>query len=197
MRKAQNITLEGDEDERDVELTDSDDDATWTPFKGGVKGPGGAGSVGGVRNDVDYDDEEEEEEEDLEEEDDDDDDDDDDEDDDYRRNHRRKQPSSASASSSSTSLPPPTRVVPESVDFRPGDFMVLKADAGKDNVPIWRMDTKTLLQRYNPAQGSKGQWLYRSANLFTNYSPENRCGTPCLKNSVSTMSQHLFFWLTY
>ncbi len=127
-----------------MDLTDSDDDATWTPFKkkGEAKGYG------------EEEDEEEEEE--------------DEEDEEYRRELARKQ------ALLQTGLPPPTRVVAEGAEFRVGDFMVLRSDAENMSSPIWRMDSKKLLQRFNSAQGSQSQWLYRSANLFTNYAPTQR-----------------------
>lgn len=41
--------------------------------------------------------------------------------------------------------------------------------------PSSRLDSKTLLQRYNPIQGdSAGQWYHQSANLFSGYSSVNK-----------------------
>lgn len=48
-------------------------------------------------------------------------------------------------------------------------------DEGVFNVSFpFRLDSKTLLQRFNPSQGANGQWYHCSANLFSNYSPVNR-----------------------
>ena len=39
---------------------------------------------------------------------------------------------------------------------------------------ILRLDSKTLLQRYNPLQGDAGEYLHKSANLFTGFVPASR-----------------------
>ena len=39
---------------------------------------------------------------------------------------------------------------------------------------ISRLDSKTLLQRYNPLQGDAGEYLHKSANLFTGFVPASR-----------------------
>ncbi len=122
-----------------MELTDSDDDATWTPFKGAKGGVGPAGRLG---NDVDY-------EEDL-------DDEDDGEDEEDYSDRSRKQPSSSSGS-----LPGNTRVVAEGADFRVGDFMVLRRDADKDNVPIWRWERGRLKERERERESNRRQRLNR------------------------------------
>ena len=38
----------------------------------------------------------------------------------------------------------------------------------------FRLDSKTLLQRYNPLQGEGGEYLHKSANLFTGFVPASR-----------------------
>ncbi len=120
-KQEQNIQLEGDEDERDVNFSDSDDDATWTPFKGDRKGSKGLKGILG--NDVDLDDDDEDEE-----------DDDDEGDDDFAVQRRKEQ----LLAQHGQQLPGPSRFVPEGTEFRVGDFMVLKSDAHNDNVPIWK-----------------------------------------------------------
>merc|ERR1719312_786191 len=65
-----------------------------------------------------------------------------------------------------------TQLVPDGQEFKTGDFVMLSTDAEKDNAPIWRLDSKTLLQRYNPLPG--GGDLHKSANLFTGFVQSNR-----------------------
>lgn len=88
-----------------------------------------------------------------------------------------------------------TNLVQEGQDFKPGDFVVLKEDALRENAPIWRyvvflaknhpqsfdfqlfycrFDTRTLLQRYNPEQRENGEYLHKSANLFSGFVSCNR-----------------------
>jgi len=69
-----------------------------------------------------------------------------------------------------------TQLVPEGQEFKTGDFVMLTTDAERDNAPIWRLDSKTLLQRYNPLPGSSsnGDCLHKSANLFTGFVQSNR-----------------------
>lgn len=99
-----------------------------------------------------------------------------------------------------SSFPPPTSIVPEGKDFSTGDFMVLKTDAEREGAPIWRylcfdlggaqlipgkgqyctnscccrLDSKTLLQRYNACQGPGGQWVHKTAKVFSNFSAARR-----------------------
>merc|ERR1719317_1791129 len=67
-----------------------------------------------------------------------------------------------------------TQLVPEGGEFKTGDFVMLTTDADKDSAPIWRLDSKTLLQRYNPLSGGGGDSLHKSANLFTGFVQSNR-----------------------
>ena len=60
-------------------------------------------------------------------------------------------------------------------DFRPGDFVVLRDETNIDQAPIWRFDSKTLLQRFNVSgKDENGETLYKSANLFSGYIASNR-----------------------
>merc|ERR1712117_36530 len=137
----------GDDEEeiQDIDLEDSDDDASWTPFKGKGKEEAEA-----VADDDDYIDEDEVPEM-------------------PRHSDGRfmsnQEVKSAAAKNQSgfqkvESLPPPTQLVPDGKEFTIGDFMVLKSDANRDSAPIWRLDSGTLLQR--------------SASLFSGYSAANR-----------------------
>ncbi|TRY73107.1 hypothetical protein TCAL_11821 [Tigriopus californicus] len=155
-----------DDDIPGLDLSDSDEDATWTPFKdkdkaaGGFggnklgaddlrameddgdekKGVGGSGitasAVGSVGIGV--------------------------------------QSNSGFNKQKYDSLPSPTKLLPDRAEFSIGDFMILKSDLHRDSAPIWRLDSKTLLQRYNPIQGeAPGQWYHKSASLFSGFSAVN------------------------
>jgi hypothetical protein len=66
-------------------------------------------------------------------------------------------------------------LVPPDQDYRPGDFVVLRDESKSDAAPIWRFDSKTLLQRFNVAgKDEVGETLYKSANLFSGYIASNR-----------------------
>jgi len=68
-----------------------------------------------------------------------------------------------------------TQIVPTDQDFRPGDFVVLRDESNQDQSPVWRFDSKTLLQRFNVAgKDENGDTLYKSANLFSGYIASNR-----------------------
>ena len=68
-----------------------------------------------------------------------------------------------------------TTIVPPDQDFRPGDFVMLREDKANDQAPIWRFDSKTLLQRFNVAgRDDTNEVLYKSANLFSGYIAANR-----------------------
>ena len=147
----------------DIDLSDSDDDATWTPFR--ERQRQAAAGVPPEERDEDSD-----------------------EDDDVETDEEihvsqlgvaRTSTSHSTAkrrkiSASTTPLPLPTRLVPDGKEFSIGDFMVLKSDANRESAPIWRLDSKTLLQRFNAVQGSSGKWLHQSANLFTSYAASAR-----------------------
>ena len=44
----------------------------------------------------------------------------------------------------------------------------------KNELFLFRLDSKTLLQRYNPLSGGGGDSLHKSANLFTGFVQSNR-----------------------
>merc|ERR1719412_2158584 len=68
-----------------------------------------------------------------------------------------------------------TSLVPPDADYRPGDFVVLREETNQDQAPIWRFDSKTLLQRFNVSgKDENGETLYKSANLFSGYIASNR-----------------------
>jgi hypothetical protein len=128
------------------DLSDSDDDATWTPFKekgansGGIGGTD-MGQMGGLVHHSKHkrlapsDD------------DDDDDLDDDDDDDDQFLIKRTKKFSQTSTSNTTSNVaattapmttPSITSLVPEGQDFKTGDFVVLREDIERESAPIWR-----------------------------------------------------------
>ena len=148
-------------------IIDSDDDATWTPFKGDKSGLGDSAVSRHKR--IESDDEDE-----L----------------DYRSViSTPKKPKKQPAAFHSTSLVPPEQ------DYRPGDFVVLREENNQYTAPIWRFDSKTLLQRFNVAGKDEngkndfsllgtrvwkscfilsGDITYKSANLFSGYIASNR-----------------------
>ena len=106
-----------------LDLSDSDEDATWTPFKADKSGLGDSAVSRHKR--IESDDEDE-----L----------------DYRSViSTPKKPKKPPAAFHATSLVPPEQ------DYRPGDFVVLREENNQDTAPIWRFDSKTLLQRFNVA----------------------------------------------
>lgn len=159
-RIMQERLLEDDDELPGLDLSDSDDDATWTPGGGG---PGVANVAAGVTGGsgsmmetavsrhkrLDSDDEEEFEQ--------------------YRsvvptpKKQKKLMPSQSS-----------TNLVPNGQDFRTGDFVILRDDLDGDKAPIWRFDSKSLLQRYNPTNDATGDTLYKAANLFSGYITTNR-----------------------
>ena len=107
--------LEDEEEVQDIDLTDSDDDATWTPFKDKEALAAGAKDSQRVSFEDDEDDEEEEEEE---------------------EGFVNKK--SGFKKINNMALPQPTNLVPDGKDFNIGDFMVLRSDAERDSAPLWR-----------------------------------------------------------
>jgi hypothetical protein len=68
-----------------------------------------------------------------------------------------------------------TIIVPPDQDFRPGDFVIMANEKDQNQAPIWRFDSKTLLQRFNVSgTDDNGEFLYKSANLFSGYIATNR-----------------------
>lgn len=57
--------------------------------------------------------------------------------------------------------------------FKPGEFVVIKADLKQEWPSIWRVDGKTLLQKYEPFE-QDGITLYRNISTYTSWSPESK-----------------------
>ncbi|XP_033210654.1 uncharacterized protein LOC117168873 isoform X2 [Belonocnema kinseyi] len=57
--------------------------------------------------------------------------------------------------------------------FKSGEFVVMKADLGIEFPPLWRIDGKTLLQKYEPFK-SNGKTLYRNISTYSGWAPQNR-----------------------
>ena len=155
-RILQEKMLAGDEgEEEDVDLTDSDDDATWTPFKDKDKNRGESNSIAnpGTKKRSSLDDDE----------------------------FSPKKPKKANHQTTTNSsqavnnlIGTTTNLVPEGSELKTGDFIVLTTEADSDSSPIWRLDSKTLLQRYNPFQTATGEYHHKSANLFTGFMQSKR-----------------------
>jgi len=67
-----------------------------------------------------------------------------------------------------------TQVIQPGKSLKNGDFVVLKSEAERDNVPIWRYDCHGTMQRYNPLQSQTGNYLHKSANVFSGYIQADR-----------------------
>jgi len=67
-----------------------------------------------------------------------------------------------------------TQTIPAGKALRHGDFVVLKSDSERDNVPIWRYDCHGTMQRYNPLQSQSGNYLHKSANVFSGFIQADR-----------------------
>ncbi|XP_017756417.1 PREDICTED: uncharacterized protein LOC108548124 isoform X2 [Eufriesea mexicana] len=57
--------------------------------------------------------------------------------------------------------------------FKSGEFVVIKADLDEEYPPLWRIDGKTLLQKYEPFK-SNGKTLYRNISTYSGWAPQNR-----------------------
>lgn len=66
-----------------------------------------------------------------------------------------------------------TMALGEDIPFKPGEFVVIKADLKKEWPPIWRVDGKSLLQKYEPFEQSNCT-LYRNIPTFSSWCPENK-----------------------
>nr|CAH7726043.1 unnamed protein product [Callosobruchus chinensis]CAH7753118.1 unnamed protein product [Callosobruchus chinensis] len=56
---------------------------------------------------------------------------------------------------------------------QPGEFVVIKADLKEEWPAIWRVDGKTLLQKYEPFE-QNGITLYRNISTYTSWTPESK-----------------------
>ncbi|CAG9836686.1 unnamed protein product [Diabrotica balteata] len=57
--------------------------------------------------------------------------------------------------------------------FKAGDFVVIKAELNEEWPAIWRVDGKTLLQKYEPFE-QNGVTLYRNISTYTSWTPESK-----------------------
>lgn len=92
---------------------------------------------------------------------------------------KRGRASSSGRAKPSTKLTSPlvgtdTVIVAAGQPLKNGDFVVLKTDADRDNVPLWRYDCHGTMQRYNPLQSQAGNYLHKSANIFSGYIQSDR-----------------------
>ncbi|XP_015123603.1 uncharacterized protein LOC107045755 isoform X2 [Diachasma alloeum] len=67
-------------------------------------------------------------------------------------------------------------VTDEDIDispFKSGEFVVMKAELDEEYPALWRIDGKTLLQKYEPFV-SNGRTLYRNISTYSGWAPQNR-----------------------
>uniref|UniRef100_A0ABD2XCJ4 DUF4211 domain-containing protein n=1 Tax=Trichogramma kaykai TaxID=54128 RepID=A0ABD2XCJ4_9HYME len=57
--------------------------------------------------------------------------------------------------------------------FKSGEFVVIKTDLDQEYPPLWRIDGKTLLQKYEPFQAN-GKTLYRNISTYSGWAPQSR-----------------------
>ncbi|XP_008559916.1 putative uncharacterized protein DDB_G0277255 isoform X1 [Microplitis demolitor] len=57
--------------------------------------------------------------------------------------------------------------------FKSGEFVVIKAELKEEYPALWRIDGKTLLQKYEPFD-SNGKTLYRNISTYSGWTPQNR-----------------------
>lgn len=57
--------------------------------------------------------------------------------------------------------------------FKSGEFVVIKSDLDEEFPALWRIDGKTLLQKYEPFK-SNGKTLYRNISTYSGWAPQNR-----------------------
>lgn len=113
-RSTQAFVAEDEDEAPDIEFEDSDEDATWTPFKGK--------EAAEVKEDDDDDYLEGEVREGMP----------------ANIANTSKSGFKKLKASPSSELPEPTQLVPDGHEFSIGDFMVLKSDADRESAPIWR-----------------------------------------------------------
>ncbi|XP_063225705.1 mucin-5AC [Bacillus rossius redtenbacheri] len=96
-------------------------------------------------------------------------------------NHRTAKGRTRSRTASTASTTPPASQPAEDAEendldilpFKAGEFVVMKSDLGDEYPPIWRIDGKTLLQKYEPFDHD-GETLYRNISTYSGWSPQNR-----------------------
>ncbi|RZC32892.1 uncharacterized protein BDFB_003340 [Asbolus verrucosus] len=71
------------------------------------------------------------------------------------------------------SLPNNTLIVNDDNPFKPGEFVVIRSELNQDWPAIWRVDGKTLLQKYEPFE-QNGLTLYRNISTYTSWTPESK-----------------------
>ncbi|KAF5308891.1 hypothetical protein FQR65_LT00591 [Abscondita terminalis] len=57
--------------------------------------------------------------------------------------------------------------------FKTGEFVAIKSELNLEWPPIWRVDGKTLLQKYEPFEQG-GHTLYRNISTYTSWTPESK-----------------------
>ncbi|XP_034935014.1 uncharacterized protein [Chelonus insularis] len=57
--------------------------------------------------------------------------------------------------------------------FKSGEFVVIKTELEEEYPALWRIDGKTLLQKYEPFN-SNGKMLYRNISTYSGWTPQNR-----------------------
>ena len=60
-----------------------------------------------------------------------------------------------------------------SFSFQVGQFLILKSDESSSNPPLWRVDGKTLIQKYERVQGG-GAKEYKCVNTYSGWTPNTR-----------------------
>ncbi|KAH0550538.1 uncharacterized protein LOC123261078 isoform X1 [Cotesia glomerata] len=61
----------------------------------------------------------------------------------------------------------------EDIETGSGEFVVIKAELKEEYPALWRIDGKTLLQKYEPFD-SNGKTLYRNISTYSGWTPQNR-----------------------
>ncbi|XP_018572236.1 uncharacterized protein LOC108911707 isoform X2 [Anoplophora glabripennis] len=91
-----------------------------------------------------------------------------------KKTHKSKQNNAPTledniAASLQNSIPPANEDNP----FKPGEFVVIKSELKEEWPAIWRVDGKTLLQKYEPFE-QNGVTLYRNISMYTSWTPESK-----------------------
>ncbi|KAK0176022.1 hypothetical protein PV328_000201 [Microctonus aethiopoides] len=78
----------------------------------------------------------------------------------------------ASVSDEDIDISPFKRCI-EETDSGSGEFVVIKSELDEEYPALWRIDGKTLLQKYEPFN-SNGKKLYRNISTYSGWTPQNR-----------------------